>query len=173
MFNIEQLAEGLHNSWMRAKQEQGITSRLNEQGQEQMVPWTELPEASKELSRQPARDVVEQILLQMKARGISEVVPEGAEKVEDKNINEVMQAIASWVAASHALFKHMMQIPEGTAVVMSEGGQVLEIVLEGDNLATFKCGLISMQEHLQNFPIRFTATAPEPQEANDGNHTTH
>lgn len=49
--DIELVAAKVHESWMHAKRARGITSRKSEAGEEMMVPYSQLSEASKDLDR--------------------------------------------------------------------------------------------------------------------------
>lgn len=49
---LEQLSAKVHEAWMDLKREQGITSRLADDGEEQMVPYNQLSERSKDADRQ-------------------------------------------------------------------------------------------------------------------------
>ncbi len=55
--DIETVAAAVHQAWIDAKLEQGITSRPSADGIEQMVPYDELPEHLKELDRATVRAV--------------------------------------------------------------------------------------------------------------------
>lgn len=55
---VDELAEEVHADWMRAKQDDGITSRPSADGVEQMVPYEHLPEHIKELDRVTVRAVL-------------------------------------------------------------------------------------------------------------------
>ena len=48
---VEKVAERMHEAWMTAKREKGVTSRLSETGEELMVPYADLSEAAKDLDR--------------------------------------------------------------------------------------------------------------------------
>lgn len=50
-FDIEVAAERSHTAWMDQKLSQGFTSRKAEDGEELMVPYTELSEKQKEMDR--------------------------------------------------------------------------------------------------------------------------
>ena len=52
---FETIAERVHEAWMATKRAQGITSRLSEWGEEQMVPYADLSERAKDLDRETAR----------------------------------------------------------------------------------------------------------------------
>ena len=55
--DIEVVAEKVHDAWMKSKQEQGVTSRKSESGEELMVPYSDLSEKAKELDRGSVRAV--------------------------------------------------------------------------------------------------------------------
>lgn len=56
---IELAAAAAHDGWMEGKRaQQGVTSRSAEDGTEQMVPYADLPEAIKEVSREAVRAVL-------------------------------------------------------------------------------------------------------------------
>lgn len=55
--DVERVAEAVHGAWMRAKLEQGVTSRKSEAGEELMAPYPELSEEAKELDRATVRAV--------------------------------------------------------------------------------------------------------------------
>jgi 16S rRNA G527 N7-methylase RsmG len=55
--DLEIVAERVHESWMKGKQAQGVTSRLSETGEELMVPYHQLSEPAKELDRATVRTV--------------------------------------------------------------------------------------------------------------------
>lgn len=55
--DIETVAAAVHVAWMEAKREQGVTSRLSEWGEEQMVPYADLSERAKDLDRVMVRSV--------------------------------------------------------------------------------------------------------------------
>lgn len=59
--DIELTAAAVHESWMAKKKAAGITSRKAEDGEELMVPYTELSEAQKEMDRSLVRTVYEAI----------------------------------------------------------------------------------------------------------------
>lgn len=48
---VEKVADLIHEAWMTAKREKGITSRVSETGEELMVPYADLSEAAKDLDR--------------------------------------------------------------------------------------------------------------------------
>ena len=49
--DIEKVSAAVHDAWMDSKRAQGVTSRKAESGEELMVPYEQLTEASKELDR--------------------------------------------------------------------------------------------------------------------------
>jgi hypothetical protein len=49
--DIEIVANLVHEAWIKSKLAQGFTSRKSEAGEELMVPYNQLTEASKELDR--------------------------------------------------------------------------------------------------------------------------
>lgn len=49
--DIEVVSAKVHEAWMDSKRAQGVTSRKAESGEELMVPYQQLTEASKELDR--------------------------------------------------------------------------------------------------------------------------
>jgi hypothetical protein len=55
--DVETVAALVHDSWMVEKRRQGVTSRLDGEGREQMVPYGQLTEAQKELDRATVRAV--------------------------------------------------------------------------------------------------------------------
>lgn len=55
--NVEVVAARVHEAWMLQKRETGITSRLSESGEEQMVPYEQLSDPIKELDRTTVRAV--------------------------------------------------------------------------------------------------------------------
>jgi hypothetical protein len=56
---VEALAAQVHEGWMATKRGQGVTSRLSETGEEQMVPYDQLSEAAKDLDRGTVQAVLE------------------------------------------------------------------------------------------------------------------
>lgn len=50
-FDVEQAAEESHNAWMKQKLDQGFTSRKAEDGEELMVPYSQLSEKQKNTDR--------------------------------------------------------------------------------------------------------------------------
>jgi RyR domain len=59
---FEQIAERVHDAWIRTKQTQGVTSWLSDTGEEQMVPYAKLSERAKDLDRASVRAVLEAIV---------------------------------------------------------------------------------------------------------------
>jgi hypothetical protein len=59
--DIEAVSAKVHEAWMESKRAQGITSRLSESGDELMVRYEQLSEATKELDRATVRAVYEAI----------------------------------------------------------------------------------------------------------------
>ncbi|HUQ31902.1 MAG TPA: RyR domain-containing protein [Pyrinomonadaceae bacterium] len=55
--DIEIVANLVHEAWVKSKLTQGFTSRKSETGEELMVPYNQLTEASKELDRAMVRAV--------------------------------------------------------------------------------------------------------------------
>lgn len=55
--DIEIVANLVHEAWVKSKLAQGFTSRKSETGEELMVPYNQLTEASKELDRAMVRAV--------------------------------------------------------------------------------------------------------------------
>jgi hypothetical protein len=55
--DIEIVANLVHEAWIKSKLAQGFTSRKSEAGEELMVPYNQLTEASKELDRAMVRAV--------------------------------------------------------------------------------------------------------------------
>jgi hypothetical protein len=55
--SIEAVSDRVHEAWMDSKQQQGITSRKSENGEELMVPYAQLSEAAKDLDRGTVRAV--------------------------------------------------------------------------------------------------------------------
>lgn len=55
--DLETVAAKVHESWMKTKQDQGVTTRLSETGEELMVPYAQLSEPAKELDRMTVRTV--------------------------------------------------------------------------------------------------------------------
>ncbi|MDO7852877.1 RyR domain-containing protein [Hymenobacter convexus] len=55
--DLELVAEKVHESWMKTKQDQGVTTRQSETGEELMVPYAQLSEPAKELDRMTVRTV--------------------------------------------------------------------------------------------------------------------
>lgn len=55
--DLEIVAEKVHDSWMKTKQDQGVTTRRSETGEELMVPYAQLSEPAKELDRMTVRTV--------------------------------------------------------------------------------------------------------------------
>jgi hypothetical protein len=55
--DIEIVANLVHEAWVKSKLAQGFTSRKSEAGEELMVPYNQLTEASKELDRVVVRAV--------------------------------------------------------------------------------------------------------------------
>ena len=49
--SIELVSGKVHEAWMKSKRADGITSRKSETGEELMVPYDQLSEASKDLDR--------------------------------------------------------------------------------------------------------------------------
>jgi len=58
---IDQVAEEVHNDWIKTKKAAGITSRLAENGEELMVPFPQLSEAQKNLDRNTVKAVYKAI----------------------------------------------------------------------------------------------------------------
>lgn len=57
---LEEVAEAVHESWMKAKRAAGVTSRkLDTSGEELMVPYADLTEEAKELDRMTVRATLE------------------------------------------------------------------------------------------------------------------
>jgi hypothetical protein len=55
--DVETVAALVHDSWMVEKRRQGVTSRPDSEGREQMVAYDQLTEAQKELDRATVRAV--------------------------------------------------------------------------------------------------------------------
>ena len=55
--DLEMVSEKVHESWIKSKHAQGVTSRLSETGEELMVPYAQLSEPAKELDRMTVRTV--------------------------------------------------------------------------------------------------------------------
>ncbi len=50
-FDLEAKAEKSHASWMEQKHKEGVSTRLSEDGEELMVPYSELSEKQKNMDR--------------------------------------------------------------------------------------------------------------------------
>jgi hypothetical protein len=59
--DIEIVSAKVHDAWMAAKRQSGVTSRKSENGEELMVPYAKLSETAKELDRATVRTVYEAI----------------------------------------------------------------------------------------------------------------
>lgn len=59
--DLEVVAAAVHDSWIRGKIANGITSRRSEHGEELMVPYAQLSEPAKEQDRATVRTVYEAI----------------------------------------------------------------------------------------------------------------
>lgn len=59
---VEVVAEKVHDSWMRGKLAQGVTSRPAANGEEQMVPYPLLSEPIKQVDRDTVNTVYDAIL---------------------------------------------------------------------------------------------------------------
>ena len=59
--DVEAIAAEVHEAWMEAKREDGITSRLSETGEELMVPFELLSEQAKDLDRGSVKAVLKAI----------------------------------------------------------------------------------------------------------------
>jgi RyR domain len=55
--DIELAAEEVHNAWMESKRVQGYSSRMSEDEEELMVPYTMLSEKQKNLDRNTVKAV--------------------------------------------------------------------------------------------------------------------
>lgn len=55
--DIEDVSSAVHAAWMDSKRAQGVTTRKAEDGEELMVPYSELSEKAKELDRSTVRAV--------------------------------------------------------------------------------------------------------------------
>jgi hypothetical protein len=55
--DIEEVAAKVHEAWMEAKRERGVTSRKSEDGEELMAPYEQLSDGAKELDRSTVRAV--------------------------------------------------------------------------------------------------------------------
>jgi hypothetical protein len=55
--DIEEVAAKVHEAWMEAKRERGVTSRKSEDGEELMAPYEQLSDEAKELDRSTVRAV--------------------------------------------------------------------------------------------------------------------
>jgi len=55
--SIELVSGKVHEAWMKSKRADGITSRKSETGEELMVPYDQLSEASKDLDRNTVKAV--------------------------------------------------------------------------------------------------------------------
>ena len=55
--SIELVSAKVHEAWMKSKRADGITSRKSETGEELMVPYDQLSEASKDLDRNTVKAV--------------------------------------------------------------------------------------------------------------------
>lgn len=71
-FDLEKEAEKSHIAYMAAKMAQGITSRLSESGEEFMVPYSELSEEAKDLSRECVKrpDAITQDFIAIDSTGL-------------------------------------------------------------------------------------------------------
>jgi hypothetical protein len=59
--DIEIVSAKVHDAWMAAKRQSGVSSRKSENGEELMVPYAKLSETAKELDRATVRTVYEAI----------------------------------------------------------------------------------------------------------------
>lgn len=55
---LEQIAAASHDGWVQGKLNAGITTRLNESGEEQMVPYSQLSEAVKDIDRAAVKSML-------------------------------------------------------------------------------------------------------------------
>jgi hypothetical protein len=55
--DIELVAAEVHAAWIESKLAQGVSSRKSEDGEEMMVPYSQLTEKSKDLDRNTVRAV--------------------------------------------------------------------------------------------------------------------
>jgi uncharacterized HAD superfamily protein len=58
---MEEIAAKVHDAWIETKKAQGVTSRLNEWEEEQMVPYHQLSDRAKDLDRGTVRAVLSAI----------------------------------------------------------------------------------------------------------------
>ena len=65
--------------------------------------------------------------------------------IEINDLNQFVQVLVSWHSQKVATLKHMLEIPDGTEMIVGEGG--LTTTLTGDFLAGFKAGIeLSLME---------------------------
>jgi hypothetical protein len=60
--NIEKVSAEVHNAWMESKKENGVISRLSEDGEELMVAYELLSEKAKDLDRNTVKAVYKAIM---------------------------------------------------------------------------------------------------------------
>ena len=59
--DLELVADKVHEAWMETKKRNGVTTRKSEDGEELMVPYSELSERARELDRASVRAVYDAI----------------------------------------------------------------------------------------------------------------
>lgn len=70
---VEKVAAKVHEAWIDLKKSQGVTTRLADDGEEQMVPYEQLSERAKQADRNTAAAT----LSALEALGYSIVPPKG------------------------------------------------------------------------------------------------
>lgn len=59
--DLELVADKVHEAWMETKKRNGVTTRKSEDGEELMVPYSQLSERARELDRASVRAVYDAI----------------------------------------------------------------------------------------------------------------
>jgi hypothetical protein len=59
--DMEKVAEEVHKAWMESKKAVGVHSRKSEDGEEMMVPYSQLTEKCKDLDRNTVKAVYKAI----------------------------------------------------------------------------------------------------------------
>ncbi len=80
--------------------------------------------------------------------------------IEVENLDQFVQMLAGWHDQKVKTLKHMLEVPDGTEMVVT-GASPMTVILAGDMLVGFKAGLELALMELGTLPFLYEVE-PEP-----------
>lgn len=144
--------EASHENWMRQKLAEG---------------WTYGPVKDADKKEHPCLVSFHLLPVEQKAkdflfRGVVHALSTPATAVDDDTVpittvDQFAAMLAGWHTPRAARLKHMLAIPAGSEVSVTEGVLDRTVVLEGDTLTAFKAGIYNGLDELGTLPFAVSA----------------